>query len=315
VKGWQLVLAWGAAFSIVAVMRPLRALGIYGVAVFLGGALLAPWVFRFSQFLSHSSPGVAQQPFQRFLINSLLAVAVAGLWPLFRAQGVTSFREAGLANPISHWRKLLAGLAFGLGSLAVVAVISLAAGGRVFNSVSAGRLAWKLSGAVFSAAGVAMLEEVLFRGGVFGGLRRVFHWPFALVVSSMVYAVMHFLEDAEFHGAVTWVSGLELLPWMFGGDTAWAQLAPKFLNLTLAGVLLGLAYQRTGNLWFSIGLHAGWIFWLASYRLFTADVSGASAWFWGSSRMVDGWLAFGALSLALVLFTRLPLARKNNSFT
>ena len=68
---------------------------------------------------------------------------------------------------------------------------------------------------------------------------------------------------------MAWNSGLILLPRMLGGFADFHALVPGFFNLTLAGVLLGLAYQRTGNLYFSIGLHAGWIFWLKTYGAFT----------------------------------------------
>ena len=80
------------------------------------------------------------------------------------------------------------------------------------------------------------------------------------------------------------------------GDVA--AMVPGFLNLTVAGVILGLAYQRTGNLYRSIGLHAGWIFSLKVYGLLTRATSGANAWFWGTGKMFDGWLALGVLALA-----------------
>ena len=128
--------------------------------------------------------------------------------------------------------------------------------------------------AIFNAIGaavvVAVMEEILFRGGMFGGLRKFFYWPLALFVSSMIYALVHFLQRADFTGAVNWHSGLVLLPRMLGGFADFHALVPDFFNLTLAGVLLGLAYQRTGNLYFSIGLHAGWVFWLKTYGAFTA---------------------------------------------
>ena len=143
---------------------------------------------------------------------------------------------------------------------------------------------------------VATLEEILFRGGIFGGLRRVLYWPFALLISSAIYALVHFLQRAELTGPVVWNSGLALLPHMLGGFADFHALVPGFFNLTLAGVLLGLAYQRTGNLYFSIGLHAGWIFWLKIYGHFTADAPQAAIWFWGSGKMIDGWLAFFALA-------------------
>ena len=297
-------------------MRPLRALGIYIAVVFLGGASLAPWLYWLAQAVAHTFPGLAHQPFHRFVNRALLIFALAGLWPLLRALGATSPREVGLRKPTTHWRKLLGGLLLGFASLALVATVTLVAGGRALNHHNDPmRLMEKIIGAALSAVVVALLEETLFRGGIFGGLRRVFHWHIALVTSSMIYAIVHFLESAKHEGEITWLSGLELLPRMLHGFTNWEQIVPGFFNLTVAGVLLALAYQRTGNLYFSIGLHAGWIFWLKSYGAITTDVAGANTWLWGTGKMIDGWLALAALSLTLVVFTRLPLKRETDTVT
>ena len=85
--------------------------------------------------------------------------------------------------------------------------------------------------------------------------------------------------------------------------------------MCLAGVLLGLAYQRTGNLYFSIGLHAGWIFWLKIFGTFTADAPNAAVWFWGTGKMIDGWLAFFVLLLTLAVADHLPALHKRSAFT
>lgn len=297
-------------------MRPLRALGIYIAVVFLGAALLAPWLYWLVQAVAHTFPGLAHQPFHRFVNRALLILALAGLWPLLRALGATSLREIGLAKPATHWRTLLRGFLLGFASLAFVAAITLWAGGRAINQHNDSlKLAEKIAGAALSAVVVAVLEETLFRGGIFGGLRRVFHWRVALVASSMIYAIVHFLVSAKHEGAVTWLSGLEILPRMMRGFADWEQIVPGFFNLTLAGALLALAFQRTGNLYFSIGLHAGWIFWLKTYGAITTDPASVNVWFWGTGKLIDGWLAFVVLSLTLVLFTRLPLKRETKSFT
>ena len=131
----------------------------------------------------------------------------------------------------------------------------------------------------------------------------------ALVISSAIYALVHFLSKPQSPAEMNWASGLELLPTMLRGFVDFGQVVPGFFNLTLAGALLALGYQRTGNLFFSIGLHAGWIFWLRSYGLLTREAAGANASFWGTSRLIDGWLALVVLSLALWLLSRrLPRA-------
>ena len=296
-------------------MRPLRALVIYTAVVFVGGALLAPWLYWLAQAFAHSFPKIAAEPFNRFVDRSLLLLALAGLWPLLRALGVTSWREAGVVGPHGQWKKLFGGLLVGSLSLAIVAGIAMVCGSRVFTRIAT---AHEVVAIIFNALGaaviVAVVEEILFRGGIFGGLRKFFYWPLALVISSIIYALVHFLQRAGFTGAVTWHSGLVLLPQMLGGFVDIHALVPDFFNLTLAGILLGLAYQRTGNLYFSIGLHAGWIFWLKTYGAFTAAPPRAATWFWGTSKMIDGWLALMVLVAVLVLFKFLPLGRQNEPF-
>jgi CAAX protease family protein len=296
-------------------MRPLRALVIYIVVVFVGGALLAPWLYWLAQAFVHSFPKIATEPFNRFVDRSLLIVALVGLWPLLRKLGVTSWRQAGLVGSHSQWNKLLGGLLLGSISLALIAGLAIVCGNRAFiRTATAHEVVSAIFNAIGTAAVVAVLEEILFRGGVFGGLRKFFYWPLALIISSMIYALVHFLRRTDFSGAVTWHSGLVLLPRMLGGFVDIHALVPDFFNLTLVGVLLGLAYQRTGNLYFSIGLHAGWVFCLKTYGTFTVAAPHATTWFWGTGKMIDGWLALIVLVALLALFKFMPLGRKSEPF-
>ncbi len=297
-------------------MRPFRALLIYIAAVFLGGALLAPWLWHLAQFLAPSFPRIANAPFHRFLDRSFLILALAGLWPLLRALGVATWQDIGIVPPYGHLKKVFGGLLLGFLTLAIVAGVAVALGGRsLAHDLTAHKLVGSIASALATAAVVATLEEILFRGGIFGGLRRMLYWPFALLISSAVYAIVHFLERVELVGPVVWSSGLALLPHKLGGFADFHALVPGFFSLTLAGVLLGLAYQRTGNLCFSIGLHAGWIFWLKIYGQLTQAAPQAAVWFWGSSKMTDGWLAFCILAVTLAAFPLLPLNQRRPNYT
>jgi len=305
-------------------MRPIRALVIYIAVVFIGGALLAPWLYRLAQHLAqivpeilyHTFPRIAAAPFHRFLDRSFLIFALAGVWPMLRALGAASWRDIGLVPPYGQWKKLFGGLLLGFLTLAVVAGTAVGCGARSFASVMD---AHKIVAAIFGAAAAAVLvgtlEEILFRGGIFGGLRRVLYWPFALLISSVIYALVHFLQRVELTGPVVWNSGLVLLPQKLGGFADFHALVPGFFSLTLAGVLLALAYQRTGNLYFSIGLHTGWIFCLQACNQITIQAPQAATWFWGTSKMTDGWLAFFALALTLAVFQLLPLDQRRPHYT
>lgn len=297
-------------------MRPLRALAIYILVVFIGGALLAPWLYWLTQFFAHWFSEIADIPFNRFVNRSLLILALALLWPLLRGLGATSARDIGIVPPYGQSKRFFGGLLSGFVSLAVLAGIALGCHARVLISdITAHKIVGTIFSALATAAVVATLEEILFRGGIFGGLKRVLYWPFALAISSVIYALVHFLQRTEFHDAVAWNSGLIILPQMLRGFVNFQMLVPGILNLTLVGLLLGLAYQRTGTLYFSVGLHAGWIFWLKSYGAFTNAASGRSAWFWGTDKMIDGWLAFFVLALMLAFFKFVLPGEKRSPFT
>ena len=291
-------------------MRPLRSLAIYLAVVFLGGALLAPWLYWAAQWAGEQVPALRQiagKPFHRYVNRALLGLAVLGLWPLLRGIGLRSWREIGLVRP--EWKQLGGGFALGLASLGVVAMSALLAGARVmsFDTARAGRV---LLSAGMTAGVVAVLEEVVFRGGLFGALRKAQPWKLALALSSAVYALVHFLERTDYTSPVRWTSGLELLPQMLCGFGDAQVLVPGFLNLTLAGAILGLAYQRTGNLYASIGLHGGWIFWLKCYGAFTRPVVEANSWWWGTHKLIDGWIALPVLLGGLLILSQAKWPRR-----
>jgi membrane protease YdiL (CAAX protease family) len=68
----------------------------------------------------------------------------------------------------------------------------------------------------------------------------------------------------------------------------------------MVGAILGLFYKLTGNIYFSIGTHAGWVFWLKSYKFFAIFNPDANQWFFGSSKLIDGWVVFFILLLSVI---------------
>lgn len=294
--------------------RPARALAVYLAIVFVGGALLAPWLYWAVHALAESAPALeklTRMKFARYLNRALLITALAGLPFFLRAAGVRSWRDAGVPPGLIRWRSFGAGFGLGFTSLAAVCAIALLAGGRVLKARTPGELAGQFLGVLATAMIVAVIEELLFRGAIFGSLRRGMRWPAALAVSSGIYAVTHFMERASNPGRVNWLSGIRILPTTLAGMTEARTLVPAVLSLALAGVILGLAYQWTGDLSASIGIHAGWIFWLKFYGFATRRAPGADPWFWGTGKVVDGWLAFAAIVivLAAVLAARRRSAR------
>jgi uncharacterized protein len=289
-------------------MRPGRVLLAYALVVFVGGALLAPWLYWLAQWAASQTPAfasLARHDFHRYVNRSLLLLALLGLWPLLRGMGIRSWLEVGWTRPRGHGGEAGRGFVLGFVSLAMVVGCGLVAGARgVRTDLQWGPLAAKLISAAATALLVAGLEETLFRGGIQGAWQRASSAGPALGWSSAIYALVHFFQETRHPGPVHWYSGMEMLGQMLRGFADLQALVPGFFTLLLAGLILGLAYRRTGALYFSTGLHAGWIFWLK----FTGAVSPlrpeASPWLWGGRKLIDSWLA--ALALGLVFLAMRP---------
>lgn len=283
-------------------MKPFRVLLAYLAAVFLGAAALAPWAYLGVQRFVPGS-GIAHQPFHRYVNRCLLGLALLGLWPLVRAMGLKSTAELGWRPRPAGFREAAAGFGVGFVSLALATIAALVCGGRLWRADhSAAEWAKHLLNAAGTAVLVAVLEELLFRGAVFGALRRMHTFAIALAVSSGVYALVHFFERPAEPAVVDAFAGFLTLGRMLRGFTDLGALLPGWLTLTLAGGLLAWARERTGALWLGIGLHAGWIFWLKSYGFLTGPEPSAQGGLWGTAKLYDGWAALLVLTfVGLVL--------------
>jgi len=133
----------------------------------------------------------------------------------------------------------------------------------------------------------------------------------AWLVSSGVYALVHFFQKPPPPEKITWISGFEMLPRMLHGFAELETLVPGFFALTLTGLILAMGYHRTGSLYFPIGLHAGWVFCLKLYGFLTAAQPGADAGFWGTEKLIDGWLALIVLAPVLIAVSVWPRQKRS----
>ncbi|MDB6164015.1 MAG: family intrarane metalloprotease, partial [Xanthomonadaceae bacterium] len=155
----------------------------------------------------------------------------------------------GLRLDASWLRQVSCGIAFGSAQMLAVVALIFAAGGARFSLDPAGGLTAIASGA-WAFAWVAVLEEVLFRGFVFQRLVDGIGAPIAQLLMAGLFAIAH------------WGN-----PGMQGATEVWASV-----DIALGGILLGLAYLRTGSLALPIGIHFGWNWIQGSWMGF--DVSG-----------------------------------------
>ena len=103
-------------------MRLARSLTIFLLVVFLGAALLSPWLHKAVQQLGQQVPALsslANQPFHRFVTRSLLVLALVSLWPLVKAMGLRSKKDLGIVPLAGNGDNLRKGFLIGFGMLAL----------------------------------------------------------------------------------------------------------------------------------------------------------------------------------------------------
>jgi membrane protease YdiL (CAAX protease family) len=109
---------------------------------------------------------------------------------------------------------------------------------------------YKLLISIVLFAFVAFNEEIFLRGYILNNFMQSMNKYLALVLSSLIFSGLHI-----FNPNFDWLS---------------------FVSIFLAGLLLGISYIYTKNLWFPIALHFSWNFFQGT--IFGFKVSGNSVY-------------------------------------
>jgi membrane protease YdiL (CAAX protease family) len=169
-----------------------------------------------------------------------------------------------LARGFKHPRKesslrVLRGLAVSFCAIAILFALALTAGGS--DAANFGAVASRVPGYILSAIAIAIIEEGFFRAFLLGGMRNDFGNMGALLASSAFYAVAHLVRSPA-HFYVTRyepTAGLMNLAHSMDQLSHPASAIPTLIGLFLLGFVLGKAYLLTGSVYFSIGLHCGFV--------------------------------------------------------
>jgi uncharacterized protein len=166
-----------------------------------------------------------------FEITGAITILLAA-WVMTRFIDKRSFVSLGF-TPDNIMRDVVVGLGIGLGMMAVSVVVLWYLGWAVPQALMA--FSWF---ALF-LTGTAMLantvtQEVLVRGYIQQQIQSQFGSVLAVILSAVVFTLLH---TGAIKGAVV-----------------------PTVNLFAAGILLGIAYAVTRNLWLPIALHFGWNF-------------------------------------------------------
>ena len=234
-------------------IRPLLVFYAFLLSAILCGALLAFPAYELLSAFSDISfrKTVSRTTLLSGLLFSLLYLAYSHT-PSWRSLGMSRNRAGA---------RLLRGLLAGLALMALIEINLLWLGvhqwapGRDFSVSTVLQLA--LMGLVTGLL-VGIIEELMFRGALYGGLSRQTGKATALIAVSLVYMAVHYLKfrDLPTDTAINWHTGVMMIP---SALFQFAQPAryDAMLTLFLLGLLLGLVRIASNSIIPCIGIHTG----------------------------------------------------------
>jgi membrane protease YdiL (CAAX protease family) len=296
---------------------------LWVVSAVLLAAVVSPWLYQAGKWLGGVSAAgdlnalaewlgksCRRAPFSRYFSRSLTISALVLLPLLFRRiRRIRAGTDAtGVAARRVCWQSALVQIAVGC----VIAGGMLWATGAALEMLGAyvpknktpgiGKLA---GGILPTAIGASLLEEWLFRG-ILLGLWLKFTKPLAACLgTSLVFAFVHFLQPPD--GTVIAAPGAPLAGFELLGKILLHFTDPQFFltdfaTLFVIGMVLARARVRTGALWFSIGLHAGWILAFKGFNLIYQSVPAHPLRPWGvGDTLRSGGVPLLALGLTAVI--------------
>ncbi len=298
-------------------MKSYQRLFIFALLVLAMTAILSPWAAAAWNYFTSSRPGweTYQYPFSRIFDRFFMISGVILFFVCRRFLKLVSLNEIGLTPPTRAFRDISLGATISVASMALLAVImSLTDVFTPFFRLSLSASLARCGEALLAAVGAGFIEEVFFRGIIFKGLRQDLGAPLGYLFAGLFFSAIHFVQpsdDAVLAGIHPWAGFSHLLnsfqPFLDPGT-----LLPGLFGLFLIGVILCYAFERTGTLYLSIGLHGGWIFSLKTVRVFGDFTRLDLGWMFGSTnpKFVSGVITW--VGLIIVGFVVHYLTRRRS---
>ncbi len=173
------------------------------------------------------------------LVASLYAIAPLILWGFAHLQQ-QSFLVYGVTWNPGILMSILAGFGIAILGLLVLYSALKVLGWLVWKSEQVPSLLAALLPTLGIALWVSITEELIFRGFLLNQLQSDYSLAIAAIISSAIFALLHLVWDGK-------------------------EALPQLVGLWLLGMVLVLArWLDSGSLGLAIGLHAGWVWGIAS---------------------------------------------------
>ncbi len=295
-------------------MKSYQRLLLFALIVLFFTALLSPWAaLAWENFLS-ANPGWENLRYSfGKIFNRMFMICGIVLFffcrPFLKLGPVS---DLGLAPRSLAWTDISVGFGLALASMAALALaMSLAGVFTPFFRLFLARSLERCATALLAAVSVGFIEEILFRGVIFKGLRADLGRLRAYLFAGLIYSAIHFVKPSSdvALGELDGWTGVRYLIGSFAPFLDLDDLFPGLVGLFLIGAVLCYAFERTGTLYLSIGLHAGWIYSLKTLRVFGDFRRGDLGWLFGSTdpKVASGavtWIGILLVGIAVGWLTR-----------
>lgn len=198
-------------------------------------------------------------PFPRIFDRTVMATLLIAMLFAARDLKLASLLTAGFVHlPRRSIRYAIRGFAVALCAIAILLALAFGAGGGRFAAHDALTLIPKY---LLAAIVIAIIEEAFFRAFLLGGMRGDFGERIALIASAAIYALAHLVRSPARFYVTSYqpAAGLITLAHSIDQFTNPAVAIPTLIGLFLLGLVLGEAYLLTGSVFFSMGLHCGFV--------------------------------------------------------
>lgn len=225
-SGWKIAIVYFTYTISVMLLSTIFSV-LYMIRVYIKNPKLEEIEYAKEQFSSMNYfPGICL-----FLIQCITLILVVILfWKIWDKKKV---KYIGLTNIKSCWKDLCMGLLIGAISFTAVAtVLIFTKSVQLINSFAQPKFSWTLIIQLLIFIFVGINEELFCRGYCMTVLKQTNISWVPIVVSSVIFALMHSFND-----------GIGLI---------------AYTNLFLFGITMGYLFIKTKNIWMGIGYHITW---------------------------------------------------------
>jgi membrane protease YdiL (CAAX protease family) len=246
-----------------------------------------------------------QLPLSKIITKSTQLFLVLSIFPAMAYLKVNK-ADLGFAAKAVFFKQVLLGFGLGFATLMPVFIVQYALGINIIDESQQWTIdlvAEKMLISLLLALLISMVEEPIFRGILFAGLKKKLPVVSAVLISSAYYAALHFLNsktEIPFE-QVHLSSGFPLLGEAFA-NLLNPEILSAFIALLMVGIFLGtLRTQVKESLGLCIGCHTCWVWQIKmSKTLFNTDHGSEYIYLVSSYDGVVGPLVTGWLSLAII---------------